>query len=501
LSLSRVFGLPQKLVAYVCGTLLLATPVVVLSLAGIAHRPPSARTAGAVALFFALTLLADLQPVPMDEEGKSEVSIANVFIVTAAILFGWRYAVPLAGLSVGITFAVARRPLSRTLFNVSMYALSALAASVPVILLGPLHGADANRLTAYVLAGAVLHLVSNVSLVSGAIALAEKAPYHRVLVSGLRHSGPAFAIMAFLAALTANLWTLEAWLLVLLAGPLFTLTLYQRSAHHSRIATRDARTDNLTGLGNHRAYQEALRETLDRSGRTGDPFSLALIDVDNFKHVNDSFGHPAGDEVLVLIGRMLSSLGYAQAFRFGGDEFAVLFSLDEMSSYRMLERIQHELSVAQASGVGSVTISIGIASYPAHAQTADELQRTADGALYHSKRHGKNRSCLYSPSVVRLYSPAELERETGLADLAMALLAQPAVNVRLEGFVDATTDHSSDHKLSLSMAQAMAQRLADLGVQSSRVAWAGRGGESPRLPNFTIRGRAANRRIEVVVVR
>jgi HD-GYP domain-containing protein (c-di-GMP phosphodiesterase class II) len=114
----------------------------------------------------------------------------------------------------------------------------------------------------------------------------------------------------------------------------------------------------------------------------------------------------------VLIGEMLGAVQHAEAFRFGGDEFAVLVSLDEMSAYRELEQMQHQLAVIEASPAGPVTISIGIASFPAHAQSPDELQRTADGALYWSKQHGKNRSCLYSPSVVRIYSPDELERET-----------------------------------------------------------------------------------------
>jgi outer membrane protein OmpA-like peptidoglycan-associated protein len=96
---------------------------------------------------------------------------------------------------------------------------------------------------------------------------------------------------------------------------------------------------------------------------------------------------------------------------------------------------------------------------------------------------------------------ADLQRDAGLADLAAALLAQPGVSVRLEGFVDATNDRTADHKLSLSMAQAAARRLAALGVPRQRVSSNGRGGDSPRLPNFTTRGRAANRRLEAVAVR
>jgi outer membrane protein OmpA-like peptidoglycan-associated protein len=95
---------------------------------------------------------------------------------------------------------------------------------------------------------------------------------------------------------------------------------------------------------------------------------------------------------------------------------------------------------------------------------------------------------------------ADLQRDGGLADLAGALLAQPSLTVRVEGFVDATADRAADAKLSAAMAQAAAKRLADRGVPKQRVTSAGRGGENPILPNFTSRGRTANRRIEAVAV-
>jgi len=215
-----------------------------------------------------------------------------------------------------------------------------------------------------------------------------------------------------LTALAANLWGTEPWLLVLLAGPAFTLTLYQRSALNSRLATEAAMTDNLTGLGNHRAYQAALHDRIGEAERTGEPFSLCLLDVDDFKVVNDGYGHAAGDAVLIRLGELLGSADGAESFRFGGDEFAVIFSRDEISAYRQLEEIQRQLVQVDASPGGPVTISAGIATFPSHAQDADELQRRADGALYWSKEHGKNRSCLYSPSVVRIYSRDALERET-----------------------------------------------------------------------------------------
>jgi outer membrane protein OmpA-like peptidoglycan-associated protein len=96
---------------------------------------------------------------------------------------------------------------------------------------------------------------------------------------------------------------------------------------------------------------------------------------------------------------------------------------------------------------------------------------------------------------------ADLQRDGGLVDLAGALLAQPGLTVRVEGFVDGTSDHAADVKLSAAMAQAAARRLSELGVLKHRVTSSGRGGESPILPNFTARGRTANRRIEVVAAK
>lgn len=96
---------------------------------------------------------------------------------------------------------------------------------------------------------------------------------------------------------------------------------------------------------------------------------------------------------------------------------------------------------------------------------------------------------------------AELGRDGGLADLALVLAAAPGLHVRLEGFVDAAGDPALDARLSTDMARAAERRLVDLGVEPGRLSAAGRGAEAPILPNFTVRGRAANRRVEVVAAR
>lgn len=95
---------------------------------------------------------------------------------------------------------------------------------------------------------------------------------------------------------------------------------------------------------------------------------------------------------------------------------------------------------------------------------------------------------------------AELQRDGGIADLAVALFAAPSVSIRLEGFVDASSERAVDQKLSDAMAEAAGKRLLELGVPRHRISWIGRAGTSPILPNFTARGRAANRRVEAVAV-
>lgn len=95
---------------------------------------------------------------------------------------------------------------------------------------------------------------------------------------------------------------------------------------------------------------------------------------------------------------------------------------------------------------------------------------------------------------------AEPKADAGIADLAVALLVKPSVAVRVEGFVDATSDRAADAKLSQAMAQGVVKRLVELGVARGRLTAAGRAGDSPILPNFTARGRAANRRVEVVAL-
>jgi diguanylate cyclase (GGDEF)-like protein/putative nucleotidyltransferase with HDIG domain len=400
-------GYPPRLYWYIAAVLGVALPVAAGAAVGVALDPPDVSTGVGVVLFFGLALLADMKPVPLDVENERVVSLAFVFVVSCQILFGWEYAVLTAILGVLVSQMVERRPFARSLFNAAVYGLAAFSSALPVFVLGD--SSTLEHITLYAFMGGALYVVVNVVLVCGALAVLAARPLRELLHDNLGHSGPAFVIMAFLAALAASLWTTDPWLLVLLAGPLFTLTLYQRSALSTKVATRDALTDSLTGLGNHRSYQSRLREALLRAGETGGEVSLCLVDVDEFKGCNDRYGHPLGDQILVELARLfMEGRDDVAAFRFGGDEFALLLEENEEDAYRFVEDLHDRIAQTEFPHHQPVTITVGIASFPGYASTADELQQVADGALYWAKRHGKNRSCVYSPSVVRIYSPNEL---------------------------------------------------------------------------------------------
>jgi diguanylate cyclase (GGDEF)-like protein/putative nucleotidyltransferase with HDIG domain len=176
------------------------------------------------------------------------------------------------------------------------------------------------------------------------------------------------------------------------------------------LATRDAETDALTLLRNHRCFQTDLREALALGASTRSRLSLVLVDIDNFKSINDRFGHPVGDQVLTILATLLrDEYGDARAYRIGGEEFALLLPDEgDQAAYGAMERLHARLWQTAFPHGEPVTVSAGIASYPDTASDRDELLRVADGALYWAKDHGKNRSCVYSPTVVRIYTPDEL---------------------------------------------------------------------------------------------
>jgi len=157
-------------------------------------------------------------------------------------------------------------------------------------------------------------------------------------------------------------------------------------------------SDPLTGLYNRRYLNEFLPRELARSGRNATPVAVILIDLDQFKRVNDSFGHEAGDIVLNAVGNLLKGKvrGSDIACRYGGEEFALILpETGAEPAARRAEDIRLAISALETSHagrpLGKIAASFGIALFPDHAQNTDDLLRVADIALYAAKGAGRNR--------------------------------------------------------------------------------------------------------------
>jgi len=163
---------------------------------------------------------------------------------------------------------------------------------------------------------------------------------------------------------------------------------------------RQAVTDELTGLFNRRRFQEAMATEVERSKRFGQPVGLVLLDLDDFKGVNDTFGHQQGDLVLREVARVLreTSREIDEPARYGGEELAVVLpGTDLEGAYNLAERVRagiEELSLPLLDGDGAlrVTASFGVATLPGSADDMRGLVAAADEALYRAKRAGKNRT-------------------------------------------------------------------------------------------------------------
>jgi diguanylate cyclase (GGDEF)-like protein len=185
-----------------------------------------------------------------------------------------------------------------------------------------------------------------------------------------------------------------------------------------------AMVDGLTGLFVRRYFDARIQEEIERSKRYTTPFSVVMLDVDDFKSLNDTYGHVVGDRVLRAIATVVKAQmrGVDTAARYGGEEIAVVLPRTEMvGAYNQAERIRAAIAELRVTtddeppkAVG-VTASLGIAAYPeSKAKDATDLVRRADRALYRAKKTGKNRVELFwsdDSGPARLASSAELVDE------------------------------------------------------------------------------------------
>ncbi len=189
----------------------------------------------------------------------------------------------------------------------------------------------------------------------------------------------------------------------------------QQLLQHNRQLQERSIRDGLTGLYNHSYFCETLARTHAQAKRTSSPLSLLFLDLDNFKQVNDGFGHGVGDQVLQAVGRLLAPAHVTAsdaplirssdlAARYGGEEFVVLLADTPLEGALVIaERLRLRLATltdqadcAHLASLGiRITCSLGVASFPRHVATPPELITAADQAAYAAKAAGKNRVAVY----------------------------------------------------------------------------------------------------------
>lgn len=426
----------KTLVICVC-----AAGIVIAAVAAVrfAQSPPSWRECAGLFAFLIFISAAERYPVPVEGTSLRGYSLATVFNVAGIVLFGWEPMVFVCILSLIGGNAWTRQPLMRIAYNTATLALAIASGG---LLLATLPGtAHLAELVGSVCLAALAYGLPTLFLVSAALSLSEGKRYLPTLTRIFRWS-----VLPFLFGVSASLTAIVLWqrdplLTFALAGPLAAIDLYERQRHKARSAMQLAATDPLTGLGNPRRFHERLQETLDQAESSNIPIALCYFDLDNLKLVNDEYGHPAGDRVLVAVASRLRHGG--EAFRLGGDEFAVI--LTGRSSAEALEvasAILARVASLRVDDLPQLTMSCGIAAFPSEGVNRGELPRLADSALYWAKDHGKNRVRVYHPDALSAHA---LER----------LGANPSLNDRLRAAV--------------SLADAVDARDANAGAHSRRV--------------------------------
>lgn len=165
-------------------------------------------------------------------------------------------------------------------------------------------------------------------------------------------------------------------------------------------ARLDALMDPITGLGNHRAFQEELHRQIEDARRQGHPLALAVFDLDGLKQVNDEHGHAGGDQMLGSMGRLIGAASRAsdRGFRIGGDEFALLLPhADADAAHAAVRRMLADALNSQTTFGRPYSFSAGVSAYPDPSRDGRQLLRNADAAMYWAKRHGRTDVQRYDP--------------------------------------------------------------------------------------------------------
>ncbi len=367
----------------------------------------------------ALVLLGELRPVRTAGAYDSQGTVTSTAFVFA-IMYMWGLW-PALLLQAGVTVTselVKRKPPWKLFFNVGQYVISAAAASVPMVIAGLPHGlAPAGRaltgsdLLWIVPTWVVWFLVNNI-LVSGVgadtgqsfrEAFTEDFSYYVVTTAAVLALSP----LVVLAAVSSP------WYVPLLLIPMFAV---HKTARMSVVEQHAALHDPLTGLPNRKLLLQRLGEAVERPDI--ERFSVALLDLDRFKEVNDTLGHHVGDRLLELVAQRIQAVLRPEDLvaRLGGDEFAVV--MPEVGSGDHVAEVSRRVrdALVEPFNLEEVLLeleaSIGVAVYPDHGTDVEQLMRRADVAMYLAKEQHTG---------VEVYDPARDRNSTDRLGLLAAL--------------------------------------------------------------------------------
>jgi diguanylate cyclase (GGDEF)-like protein len=366
-------------------------------------------------------------PVPIKGVRAGGISLAAVFIVATGCLYGWAAAAVLGAITRGAIELYQRRPWLKVSYNTAVYAISGAGAGV---IAAYVSSADrAGWLVVQVIAAAATFYALNVVLVALAVSISSGGGLGAVAAQTVQSTVVGFATMTSVTIMLCVLWERSPVLAATLVGPFLAISLYQRSALRAYEAMELALTDPLSGLGNHRHFQQELERLLDQADESGTPVTLCLFDIDEFKSINDQHGHPVGDRILALAGGCLRDVG--AAFRLGGDEFAVFMcTAGEAEAVEAAARAVARVGRLKAERGLTLTISAGLATYPSDGLARADLVRAADSALYAAKAEGKAAVRLYRHGVLDLSVRRRGEDADRRARLRAAESLAGAIDVR-----------------------------------------------------------------------
>jgi diguanylate cyclase (GGDEF)-like protein len=396
--------------AYFYATQFAAAAAVVASAVS---EPVAWSDAGRALLLTAIALLhaeaaRNVERIRRRDDSVAHIDLNSTWTVAAALALPLELAAAvIVVIYVHVSLRVRRMPLYRRAFNVAMYILAAGAARVVFDINGP--GTVAERLEGgpgalAVLGALVAYTALNILILTGWLRLAMKTEHPLRTALGTTQDNALEVATLCLGVFIAM--SLDQYPLLVIVGVPLILVLHRNIL--IRQLEEDARTDTKTGLLNATAWADTARDEISRAQRREDSVGVLVLDLDLFKRVNDTYGHLAGDEVLLQFAATLRTEVRTSDYvgRFGGEEFVVL--LPDISVEQMVviaERIRRRmesLTVIATNGsspqiIDDLSVSIGAAAFPLHGMDLDQLMDAADKALYKAKDNGRNQTQVAPP--------------------------------------------------------------------------------------------------------